>query len=205
MTTIIGIQGDGWTVIGADSKISAFGEDGFISGQSLLPAGSSKLVDKDGYILGAAGDVRAINLLHHVFEPPNARYATTPQKVDHHITKRFIPALRQCFDAEGFSPPDSEKREHRAEHSSTIIVSVKARLYIIENDYSWTQDAAGVYAIGTGDQYARGALHLLTKGGATKLNQEKAIAIVSKALEVAGCYDPYTGGPNHIFTQKVDQ
>lgn len=205
MTTIIGIQGEGWSVVGADSKISSFAEDGFISGQSILPPHASKLVNRDGYVMGAAGDVRAINLLHHVFEPPSARYATTPEKIDQHITKRLVPALRACFDAEGFSPPENEKREHQAEHSSTIIVSVKARLYVIENDYSWTQDATGIYAIGTGCQYALGALHLLTNNTVKKMTIDKAVQIVEKALSVAGHHDPYTGGPSHICTQVVSE
>jgi ATP-dependent protease HslVU (ClpYQ) peptidase subunit len=205
MTTIIGLQGEGWSVIGADSKISSFDEQGFITSQSTLPQHTSKLIEKDGHILGAAGDVRAINLLHHVYEPPSLRYATSLEKLDKHVTKRVIPTLRRCFDEEGFSPPDKGDRDHKAEHNSTIIVSIKARIYVIENDYAWTQDRTGIYAIGTGAPFARAALHLLTGNNSTdKLNQKKAIAITEKALEIASVHDAYTGAPFHIVSQVAD-
>jgi ATP-dependent protease HslVU (ClpYQ) peptidase subunit len=203
MTTIIGLQGKGWSIIGSDSKISSFDDQGYITSQTTLPKHSSKVTEKNGYLLGAAGDVRAINLLHHVYEPPSARYATTREKIDQHITKRVIPTLRQCFDEQGFSPPEKGDRDHKAEHNSTVIVSLKARIYVIESDYSWTEDGAGVYVIGTGHQFARAAMHMLLDGtDLNKLNQKRAIPLVEKSLEVACLYDPYSGGPFHIYTQS---
>ena len=202
MTTIIGIQGKDFSVIGADSKISTFDDQGFITSQTTLPRHTSKITSKNGYLLGAAGDVRAINLLHHVYEPPTARYATTREKLDQHIVKRVIPTLRQCFDEQGFSPPEKGDREHKAEHSSTVIVGLKGRIYVIESDYSWTEDGEGVYVIGTGTQFARAAVHVLMDGlDLMKLNQKKVVQVVEKALEVACIYDPYSGGPFHIYTQ----
>lgn len=203
MTTIVGLQGKGWTIIGADSQISTFDDQGFISSQTTLPSHSSKLIDKEGYILGAAGDVRAINLLHHVYQPPSTRYATTREKLDQHVTRRVIPTIRQCFDDQGFSPPEKGDRDHRAEHSSTVIISVKSRIYVIESDYSWMEDKDGVYVIGTGQHFARASMHLLLEGtDLNKLSQKKAIPMVEKALEVASIYDPYSGGPFHIYTQS---
>lgn len=202
MTTIIGLQGDGWAVIGTDSLISSFDDQGFITGQSKLPADTSKIVNKDGFILGAAGDVRAINLLHHVLQVPTTRYATTTEKLNQYVTKRFIPALRECFDEHGFSAPEKGDRDHRAEHGSTIILSVNAHVYVIESDYSWASDASGIYVIGTGSPYAKGAIHVLTNGlGAGSLTQKKAISVVEKALEVACSYDPYSAPPFYIYTQ----
>lgn len=202
MTTIIGIQGNGFSVIGADSKISTFDDQGFITSQSTLPKHTSKVTSKSGYLMGAAGDVRAINLLHHVYEPPSLRYATTREKLDQHVVRRVIPTLRQCFDDQGFSPPDKGDRDHKAEHDSTIIMSLKGRLYVIESDYSWTEDGEGIYVIGTGTQFARAAVHVLMDGlDLSKLNRKKVTSIVEKALEVACIYDPYSGGPFHIYTQ----
>ena len=206
MTTIIGIQGKGFSVIGSESKISTFDDQGFITSQTTLPKHTSKIVSKSGYLLGAAGDVRAINLLHHVYEPPSARYATTKDKLDQHLVRRVIPTLRQCFDDQGFSPPEKGDRDHKAEHNSTVIVSLKGRVYVIESDYSWTEDSDGVYVIGTGTQFARAAVHVLMDGlDLFKLNRKKVVAIVEKALEVACIYDPYSGGPFHIYTQGEDE
>lgn len=203
MTTIIGVQGPGWSIIGSDSKISSFDDQGYITSQSTLPRHSSKIAEKNGYLLGAAGDVRAINLLHHVYEPPSTRYATTREKLDQHITKRVIPTLRQCFDDEGFSPPEKGDRDHKAEHNSTVIISVKGRIYVVESDYSWVEDETNIYVLGTGSQFARAAMHVITEGvDVGKISQKKAIPMVEKALETACTFDPYSGGPFHIFTQK---
>lgn len=205
MTTIIGIQGKNFSVIGADSQISSFDDQGYITSQTTLPERSSKIAEKNGYLIGAAGDVRAINLLHHVYEPPSARYATTQEKIDEHITRRVIPSIRQCFDDQGFSPPEKGDRDHRAEHGSTVIISIKSRIYVIESDYSWAEDKDGVYVIGTGSQYARAALHLLLEGLVlSKLSQKKVVEIIERALKVACTYDPYSEGPFHLFVQAGD-
>lgn len=203
MTTIIGIQGKGWSVLGSDSLISSLDDQGFITSQVTLPKHASKIAQKDEYLLGAAGDVRAINLLHHVYEPPSARYATTREKLDQHITKKVIPSLRQCFDEQGFSPPDKTDRDHKAEHNSTVIMSLRGRIYVIESDYSWTEDSTGIYVLGTGSQFARAAVHVLTETNTSeKLTSKKAVQIVEKALEVTSAHDTYTGAPFHIFVQE---
>ena len=206
MTTIIGLQGKDWSVIGADSKISSFDEQGFVTQQSTLPKSSSKIISKNGYLLGAAGDVRAINLLHHVYEPPSYRYATTKEKLDQHITKKVIPSLRQCFDEQGFSPPDKGDRDHKAEQNSTIIISLKGRIYVIEEDYSWTEDSSGVYVIGTGSHFARGALHALIGSSTTdKLSEKKALEFAERALQIASAHDAFSGSPYHLYVQRAEQ
>jgi ATP-dependent protease HslVU (ClpYQ) peptidase subunit len=203
MTTIIGIQGDGWSMLGADSKISSLDDDGYVTAQLTLPKTASKIAQRGDYLLGAAGDVRAINLLHHVYEPPSTRYATTPEKLNEHVTKRVIPTLRQCFDDQGFSPPDKSDRDHKAEHNSTVIISVKGRIYVIESDYSWVEDTSGIYVLGTGSPYARAALHaLIGQHSSNKLNQKRALSLIERALEITSAHDVYTGGAFHIFIQE---
>jgi hypothetical protein len=64
LTTIAAIQGEGWAVIGYDSRVT---EDNRIF---VLPKDSGKVVKNGHYIFGAAGDMRAVNLLAHTFKPP---------------------------------------------------------------------------------------------------------------------------------------
>jgi hypothetical protein len=64
MTTIVAVQGDGWAVVGADSRIS---DEGRIYS---MAKGCGKIVRNADYLFGAAGDLRAINILEHVFNPP---------------------------------------------------------------------------------------------------------------------------------------
>lgn len=200
MTTIVGIQGSGWSVLGTDSKITSFDDSGLAFQTTILPAGSSKIAQNGRYLLGAAGDVRAINLLQHVFRPPSADKNLVGRKLDQFVTSKFIPALRSLFEEHGYASPDNDRKHHIAEHDSTIVLAVNATIYIIDSDYSWSNDQTGFYALGTGASYAMGAIHALTaKRQIHSAAQAKTIA--TKALQIAGRLDPHTGGPVQTYSQ----
>jgi ATP-dependent protease HslVU (ClpYQ) peptidase subunit len=200
MTTIVGIQGDDYAVICTDSRVSSFDESGMAYQITTLGTGTSKVASNGKYLLGAAGDVRAINLLHHVFTPPAPVFSESGAKLDHFITQKFIPALRNCFENHGYAMPDNDTKDHIAEHSSQIVVVINGTIYIIDGDYSWTSDKTGIYAIGSGSSYALGALHALSNGKELPLN--KAKTSINKALSVASKFDPYTGAPFQTFVQQ---
>lgn len=202
MTTIAAIQGDNYSVVGADTRISSLDSNGMAYQISTLGSGQSKISLNKKYLLGAAGDVRAINILHHVFQPPAVQEDLRGKKLDQFITSKFIPSLRSCFDQQGYSlTDDRSEKENRAEQGSSIVVIVNATIYVIENDYSWTSEAGGLYAVGTGSSYALGALHALT--GGKKLSPTQAKRTVLKALQITAKYDPHTGPPFHAYTQEV--
>ena len=200
MTTIVGIQGDRYAIICTDSRISSFDENGNAYQITTLGTGSSKIAENGRYLLGAAGDVRAINILHHAFTPPTPSFTTAGSKLDQFITQKFIPALRECFETTGYASPDNDSKNHIAEHESTIVVVINACIYIIDGDYSWTSDKTGIYAVGTGSSYALGALHAMT--GGRELSIVKAKNAVTKSLSIASKFDPYTGAPFQTFLQQ---
>ena len=89
MTTIVGIQGDGFALLATDSRISSFDEKGDVYQYTTLGAGSSKLATNGKYLVGAAGDVRAINLLHHAFHPPVCAPSLRGKRLDTFIVTAF--------------------------------------------------------------------------------------------------------------------
>lgn len=200
MTTIVGIQGSNYSIVCTDSRVSSFDESGNAFQITTLGTGTSKVAESGRYLLGAAGDVRAINILHHVFVPPTPSFTGGGPKLDHFITQRFIPSLRNCFEVNGYATPDNDTKEHIAEHSSQILVVVNGMIYIIDGDYSWTSDKTGIYAIGTGSSYALGALYALTNG--KEMTLTKARTAINKALSIASKFDPYTGAPFQTFVQE---
>jgi ATP-dependent protease HslVU (ClpYQ) peptidase subunit len=202
MTTIIGIQGDGFATICTDSRISSFGDEGIAYQVTTLSQSSSKIATNGSYLLGAAGDVRAINILHHAFVPPPPLPGLFGKKLDHFITVKFIPALRECFEKQGYAAPERENSSHIAEHGSTVLVAVNGIIYVIDGDYSWTSDVNGIYSLGTGSSYALGALSILL--GTKERTQKTCKDAAMKALKVASTYDPYTGSPFHTFFQQKD-
>jgi ATP-dependent protease HslVU (ClpYQ) peptidase subunit len=200
VTTIVGVQGDGFSVVCTDSRISSFDDSGMAYQITTLGNGSSKLATNGKYILGAAGDVRAINILHHAFTPPPPPNNAQGKKLDQFITRQFIPALRACFEEQGYAKPERDSSDHAAEQGSTIIVVVHGTIYIIEGDYSWTSDTSGIYAIGTGASYALGALQALVSN--KKLTVQQAKIAINKALTISSRFDPYTGSPFQTYVQE---
>ena len=104
MTTIVGVQGDGFAVICVDSRISTMFAGG-LAQVGTLKEGSSKVSTNGKYLLGAAGDVRAINILHHVFQPPTPPPNLKGKKLDQFFTAKFIPCLLYTSP----SPRDRQK------------------------------------------------------------------------------------------------
>jgi ATP-dependent protease HslVU (ClpYQ) peptidase subunit len=204
MTTILAYQGDGFAVVSVDSRISSMDEGGFASQITTLGEGSSKICKNGKYLLGAAGDVRAINILHHVFQPPAVPPGTKGKKLDQFITAKFIPALRECFEKQGYAAPETESSTHIAEHSSTILVVVEGTIYVVEGDYSWTSDYNHIYALGTGSAYALGAMSsMLSSKKKPTSTQIKSLTL--KGLQIAARFDPYTGPPFYTHIQEQSQ
>ena len=204
MTTIIGIQGEGFCVVTADSRISDVSEDGGTISQIVsLRESNGKIGINGKYILGAAGDLRAINILHHAFAPPTPIPSLRGRKLDHFVTVKFIPALRECFEAHGYALPDNSSKSHIAEHASTIIMAINGAISVIDGDYSWVSDSSGIFTIGTGAQYALGSIYgSYPKGNLTLVAARK---LATKAISVAAKFDPYTGAPYHTLVQGQEK
>ena len=200
MTTIVGIQGEGFSVLCADSRIVNMSEDGEASAITHLGNGTSKVTQNGPYLLGAAGDVRALNILHHAFQPPTPPNNLKGKKLDAFMTVKFIPALRECFEKQGYATPEREGN-HIAEHDSTVIVSIHGVIYVVDGDYSWCPDANSYYAIGSGDAYAYGALHVLMQRKRL-LTTQMAKSIAQKAVSAAAKFDVNTGAPYHTYVQE---
>lgn len=201
MTTILGVQGDGFSVICTDSRISTMDEGGFASQIMTLGRNSSKVATNGKYLLGAAGDVRAINIIHHVFQPPAPPPGLTDSKLDQFFTTKFIPSLRACFEVQGYASPERDDSTHIAEQGSTIICSIHGSIYVVDGDYSWTSDVTGLYALGTGSSYALGAMSVLfDKKKLLTPAQVKTLCL--KAIAVSSKYDPYTGPPYYCYIQE---
>lgn len=201
MTTIVGLQGDGFAVVAHDSRVSDMDSAGRVSQVITIRQNASKVAKNGKYLLGAAGDMRAINILHHVFTPPAPPSTATGVKLDKFFTNKFIPDLRECFESQGYAAPERDSSDHLAEHGSLVLAVVHGTIYVVDGSYSWAADINGMYAIGTGSSYALGALKALTPKKKLTPSQAKTLAI--KALSVASHYDPHTGPPFYTHVQET--
>lgn len=188
MTTLIGIQGDGWAVMGSDSRVSD-SETGRWSEMS-----HTKIVENNGILIGGAGSVRGLNLLHYGWKAPKPR---ANADLDVFMTKTFIPALRECFVKSGY---DIKEESEAAKSESHILVAVQGVLYPIYDDYSWLRDENNVYDFGSGSDIALGALEAYEiQKCKTPAQAEK---LVKKAIEISMKHDMMTGGTVYTFVQE---
>lgn len=186
MTTIAAIQGPGWAAVAWDSRVVE-GERVFV-----LPKSQGKIAQNNDFLLGAAGDMRAINLLTHTFRPTRPPAGISDEELDAFMSTKFLKELKRCFD-------DAEYGE-KGTQDSYIIALVQGRVYEFGSSYDWCHDDAGLYAVGTGAQYALGALSSLLEG--KKITQEVAREALQAALAASCKYDPNSGVPIHILIQS---
>jgi ATP-dependent protease HslVU (ClpYQ) peptidase subunit len=194
MTTIIAVQGDDWAVVGFDSRVTEDGGRSYVLGR-----GSSKVVKNGAYLLGAAGDVRAINILAYAFRPPKPE-ALTGVRLDRFITSKFVPALRDCFEEHGYAPKEAKEQ---AQHGSTVLAIVNGQIYEIGEDYAWVRDTTGIYSFGTGGDYALGAMYAKAGEDVAKTGILKTQAVVRDSLAIAAKLDVSSGPPFHVMSQKA--
>jgi ATP-dependent protease HslVU (ClpYQ) peptidase subunit len=184
MTTLAAIQGDGWTVIGCDSRASD--EDG-----RYMDLATPKIINNNGVLIAVSGASRGGNITQFGWKPPKPR---ATDNLDTFMTKTFIPSMRKAFQDAGF---EGKEDGDAAFHDSNLLVSVRGVIYPIFNDYSWDREARRVYYAGSGGDIALGALEALNYEKAT--TPEAAEKILRKAIEAAIKHDIYSGGK--IITQ----
>jgi ATP-dependent protease HslVU (ClpYQ) peptidase subunit len=186
MTTLVAIQGDGWTVLGCDSRISD--DDG-----RFAVSKTPKIVENNGILIAGCGSSRASNVLHHGYVQPKPALR---EDLDKFISQKFIPAMRKNFIDAGI---DMKEDGDIATNEGGFIISVKGQIYAIQEDYSWDTDVRNLYVMGSGGDIALGALAAL---GVSKVkNVAQAETMVRKAIAYAIEYDMYCSEPIHIFTQ----
>lgn len=188
MTTLAAIQGNGWSVIGCDSRASD--EDG-----RYMELATSKIVDNSGVLIAVSGASRGGNITQFGWKPPKPG-ATTD--LDTFMTKKFIPSMRKAFQDAGF---EGKEDGDAAWQDSNLLVSVRGVIYPIFNDYSWDREARRVYYAGSGGDVALGALEALHYSKVT--NPEAAEKILRKAIEIACKHDIYSGGEIHTYIQEA--
>jgi ATP-dependent protease HslVU (ClpYQ) peptidase subunit len=199
MTTVIGIQGHDYCLLVADTRISSTTEDGTPTQINTLRQDVSKIAVNGKYLIGTAGDLRAINLLTHTWQPPTCPPNLKGKKLDEHITNKIIPTLRQLFETHGYTHTQTPDQPTRAGHDSELLLAINQTIYQIDGDYAWFTDHNNTYAIGTGAPYALGALTVLP----TPRNPTQARKNALKAIATAAKYDPNTGHPYHTHQQQT--
>ncbi|MEP6477835.1 MAG: hypothetical protein ABJB03_00460 [Rhodoglobus sp.] len=170
MTTIIAVE---------TPKKVTFGWDRQITLGWRKVAGEDKVFTNNSIVFGCSGALLAANILRHA-ELPNPAHAGWD--IDRWMTRELLPAINTALTGRAATTVNSGK----VETSGSTLVAVHGRIYHISSDLSWMRASDGIYAIGSGSEYALGAL-------ATGSS-------IAKALTIAHRFDSYTGPDHGIAT-----
>lgn len=169
MTTIVAAETKKGVIFACDSQMSS----GYR--KERMPKKFSKIVTNGDVTFGFAGSVRVLNILKHA-HLPKAPVTNKRSVIEKWAITKLIPAMRKALrDEEAAEILDGEVSTH-----SSLIVSVRGKLFELGSDLSYSTNSARIYSIGSGSSYALGALGC----GATP----------GQAVEVAAYFDSFTGG-----------
>jgi ATP-dependent protease HslVU (ClpYQ) peptidase subunit len=173
MTCVVGLIADnGDIVFGADSLVT---ND---AGGKLVNL-DRKIFVKGQILIGYCGAVRHGQIVKHLFDPP--ALPRIGGNLENYIHRLFIPKLRKCFTKAGIDKlPDI-----------SLLVGVRGRLFVLEEDYSVVEAPDAFAAIGHGADYALGVLY------ATKVGK-KDTPRITQALEASAHFCNSVGKPFHF-------
>jgi ATP-dependent protease HslVU (ClpYQ) peptidase subunit len=179
MTTIVGVENADGCVIASDSRVAE-------GGKVYTHPKMIKAIERGSYIIGGAGDYRALQVVLHGWQPPLVS-AKAKQNLYEFVINKVAPSLKTTLSEAGIEfikPSDSDEK-----FDLSLLIGINGSLFEIDSDFAVTMNDTGFYAIGSGGEYALGALH----AGATVL----------KAMEIAALNNNGTSAPFHILKQDV--
>lgn len=177
MTTIIGIQKEDSCEIWCDSLVS------HKMGTYESHPDMKKIVKNGAFLVAGSGEVAPNDIMAHVWKPPKP---TVADKKDlyHFMLSKVIPSLRQCLIDNGHN---FETSGEDGEPRFLVLLAVNGELFELGDDLSVVRNIIGIYGIGSGANYARGAIAV----GATP---EDAMDAVTK-------FNLFSAPPFYVETQ----
>lgn len=194
MTVLAAFQGNGFAVVGADSRATDI-----MTGDSFILANKKVTWDKqEQYLYAISGASRGGNLLQQGWTPPDAPSFIDEEHLDEFMTQTFLPGLREVFTDNGYEGVNLFGDS--ALHDGFFLIAVHGIIYPIFSDYGWDRDIRGIYTGGSGGPIALGAMEAL---GIEKCknNPQEAKKIIKKAIEAACKHNAFCALPIHIEVQ----
>jgi ATP-dependent protease HslVU (ClpYQ) peptidase subunit len=175
MTTIIGVEYANRCVVLGDSRI--VGDSKIYSHSDMV-----KVVTNGNFIIGAAGDVRALQVILHTWKPPVA-VAKDKENIFQFMISKVVPSLKQQLNNYGLLDTKSPDKDFEL----YVLIAFNGNIFEIDSDFAVSRSDSGYYGIGTGGDYALGALY----AGATP----------EQAASIAALNDSKTAEPFITETQ----
>jgi ATP-dependent protease HslVU (ClpYQ) peptidase subunit len=179
MTTIVGVQTADGCLIASDSRVAE-------GGKVYTHPDMVKAVERSSYIIGGAGDYRALQVVLHGWQPPIVS-AKAKQNLYEFVINKVAPSLKATLTEAGIDFGKSSDGDDKFELQ--LIMGINGTLFELDSDFAVAMNDTGLYAIGSGGDYALGALH--------------AGAAVLDAMRIAAVNNNGTSAPFYILEQET--
>ncbi len=175
MTCIIGIKGNGKVIIGGDTQASG--------GYEATARLDEKVFIRHDFIIGFTSSYRMGQLLQYVVEFPEQPKGMGDFE---YMVVHFIEAIRTTFKEYGYTKIDSNR-----EDGGCFLVGYRGELYTIYGDFQVEHPRDGFTAVGSGEEYAKGAMQALRH-----LPPKKR---VKESLKISAKFNVGVGAPYTIM------
>ena len=185
MTCIIGLELGNGVLMGCDSGSS----DGWSSRVSTI----NKIFyqeKQERFLIGFTTSWRMGQIAHHLTNY-NFRKQESGETDQEYLVIFLVESLRKEFASRGYS-----KIENNEEECGQLLVGYRGKLYMIDSDYHINRFDDGFIAIGSGWQYATGAM--------SALDGLPPRSRVKRALYIASMFSNTVEAPFQIYTLMND-
>lgn len=179
MTCIVGLRTKERVYIGGDSAS--------VSGWTRRKTAQAKVFRKGPFLIGYTTSFRMGQLLEHQLQIPKQEEGQGDMS---YMVNVFVEAARKLLKERGFA-----KVEANAESGGQFLVGYHGHLYSIESDFQVGELSDGFDAVGSGSDFALGALAALDKLSATRR--------IRKALEITAHFNMSVCPPFHVKSIKA--
>jgi hypothetical protein len=104
-------------------------------------------------LIGYTSSYRMGDILKYQFEPPTIGLN---QDINEYLVSSFVPELIDCFDKNFFT-----RAKDSAKSGGNFLLGLEGRLFHVQDDFSVLEPVNGYTAVGSGQEFAMGALYAL--------------------------------------------
>lgn len=180
MTTIVAVQYKDKCVIAADNQVTGDG------GRRYNHPDMKKISQRGSFLIAGSGEVQPCDIVQHMWNPPKLTLKDSAD-VYHFMITKAMPSLRKFLVDNGYDFSEGKESGKAGEGRFNFLMAVAGEIFDIADDLSICRSADGIYGVGSGSDYAVGAIH--------------AGAKPEKAVQIAAKLDVNTSGPIQVVEQ----
>ena len=176
MTCIVALKTEDEIVIGGDHAVN--------DGDRIHTMPQPKVFKRGQFLIGYCGSLRVGQVVQYGLKiPPGFK----KKDLHKYMVVDFCNALRACLNHAGAARKDKEEEEHE----NRFLVVIQNRIFEIDEGYSVCEIIDGVYAIGSGVEFALGSLYT-SRNDWFSPKERVRMALESAAYYCQSVSDPFT-------------